>query len=243
MSQKLDQTYYEILEVSPDAPVHVIQQAYHRAKETYSPDSPALYTMFTAEEARDLLSLIDEAYSVLSNQSKRQIYDQQLAREKRDPGYNASTGKEALPDFNPPPEAQKDSPPPPSVKMTLSSSAKSSSSTTEPTRLPEGFARTRFSVYEVNKLIEEEILNQKDYDGAFLRKVRSYKNINLDQLSSETRISRPYLVALEANDYEALPAPVFTRGFVVQVARALGLKEQVAASSYMELYKKVKGHE
>lgn len=227
MAQKvLDQTYYEILEVSPDAPAHEIQRAYQRAKKTYSPDSPALYTMFTEEEARALLALIDEAFNTLSNQALRQQYDLSLQRRASAPA--TSSAHQSLPDFDVP-HAEN--------SAELSGPAMSSTSA----QLPEGYARTRFTIYEINPEIEEQIKNQTEIDGAFLQKVRLYKKINLDQMSNETRISRPYLIAIEANDYASLPAPVFVRGFIVQIARVLGLKEQQAASSYMECYKKGKG--
>ncbi len=103
--------------------------------------------------------------------------------------------------------------------------------------LPPGHARTRFGTFPIQADVEEEIRNCKSADGHFLKKVRTYKKISLDQLSGETRISKTYLNALENNDFEALPAAVFVRGFVVQVARALGIPEQQAASAYMEHFK------
>jgi len=75
-----ESSYYEILEIDPSASGREVHMAYMRAKETYSPESPALYTMFTPDEARQLLKMIDEAFSVLSNQMKRQEYDLTLAR-------------------------------------------------------------------------------------------------------------------------------------------------------------------
>ena len=72
--------YYEILEVSPEAPSHEIHRAYQRARETYSQDNPALYSMFSAEEARELLRMIEEAFAVLSNASLRRSYDESLNR-------------------------------------------------------------------------------------------------------------------------------------------------------------------
>ena len=73
-------SYYDVLELNPNASGRDVHTAYLRAKETYSPDSPALYTMFTPDEARQLLKMIDEAFTVLSNQAKRQEYDLSLAR-------------------------------------------------------------------------------------------------------------------------------------------------------------------
>jgi curved DNA-binding protein CbpA len=203
------QSFYEVLEVAPGAAQHEIHQAYERAKMTYSPESPALYTMFTENEARELLRLIEEAYSVLGNQLTRQRYDQSLV----------PLARPHLPDLE--------------VQTAVSESA-GAPVVAEAPRIPEGFARTRFGVYEVDLQFEEQIKNQTEFDGAFLKKVRQYKGVNLDQLSTETRIGKAYLASLEAGDADGLPALVFVRGFVVQVARALGLNDQRAANSYMQ---------
>jgi len=72
--------YYEVLEVAYDAPQHEVHKAYTRAKATYAQDNPALYSMFTRDEARDLLKLIEEAYSVLGNHGLRRNYDDTLQK-------------------------------------------------------------------------------------------------------------------------------------------------------------------
>src|SRR5262249_52505125 len=72
--------YYEVLEVAPDAPQHEVHKAYQRAKSTYSQENPALYSMFSADEARELLKLIEEAFAVLGNHSLRKAYDEALQR-------------------------------------------------------------------------------------------------------------------------------------------------------------------
>lgn len=81
-------------------------------------------------------------------------------------------------------------------------------------------------------------MNAAEYSGPLLRKARQYKNITLDQMASETRISKSYLVAVESEDYHAMPARVFVRGFVVQMARLVGLDENKVANSYMKRLKK-----
>jgi hypothetical protein len=70
--------YYEILELSSNAAQHEITTAYERARATYSGDNPAIYTIFSENEARELLTLIEEAYAVLGNKTLRSIYDQRL---------------------------------------------------------------------------------------------------------------------------------------------------------------------
>ena len=78
MSVKKGQTYYDILDVNPSATGEEIHQAFLRAKNTYSPSSPALYSVFTKEEANELLRLIDEAYAVLGHAERRKLYDDKL---------------------------------------------------------------------------------------------------------------------------------------------------------------------
>ena len=206
--KSFDQNFYDLLEVPRTAAHHEVVAAYQRAKEAYSPDSPALYTMFSKEEAAELRRLIDEAFMVLGNQTKRREYDNiLLAREGRA------------------------EPTQPREPVAATSSIPAPANTAGP--LPKGFARSRLSVYELKPEMEQEISNQKIFDGPFLRKVRQYKGIHIDQLSKETRISRSYLIAVEAEDFEALPAPVFVRGFLVQIARILSLDENLVANSYM----------
>lgn len=72
--------YYDILEVSPHCAQHEVTTAYERARTTYSGENPAIYTIFSEEEARDLLKLVEEAYSVLGNKTLRAIYDEKLAQ-------------------------------------------------------------------------------------------------------------------------------------------------------------------
>jgi curved DNA-binding protein CbpA len=74
--------YYEILEVSSNAAQHEVTTAYERARNTYSGDNPAIYTIFSEHEARELLNLIEEAYAVLGNKTLRTIYDQRLLGSK-----------------------------------------------------------------------------------------------------------------------------------------------------------------
>jgi curved DNA-binding protein CbpA len=243
--------YYEILEVSHDAPPHEIHKAYQRARATYSADNPALYSMFSPEEARELLRLIEEAYSVLGNNLLRRNYDDALrGGTAPTPGSGAqpvtsthmpgtspahmpapaptpsastiASQHQSLPDFNSPDSAHAS----PGVPKRPAQ---------EP--LAPGMGRTSLSTYKIDETFESEIKANADFDGNFLQKVRLYRNISIDRLSDSTRISRPYLMAVETNDYKALPAAVFVRGFVVQIARALSLDENKVASSYIKLFK------
>lgn len=227
--RQIEQTYYEILELNADAPHHEVVKAYERAKIAYAPDSPALYTMFTEEEARDIRKLIEEAFRVLGNQARRKEYDHVLLARKNE------AASANLPDFGPIKETAPKSGP--SEKQPNAGASPKIESAVATGTVPAGFAKSRFGVYEIKKDIELEIANEKEFSGAFFRKVRMYKNINIDQLSKETKIGRTYIAAIESEDFEALPAPVFVRGFIVQLARILGFDENLAANTYMQKVK------
>ena len=280
MSQREQTNYYEVLEVSSDAPTTDIHKAYQRARQTYSQDNPALYSMFSAEEARELLRLIDEAYNVLSNQGTRKAYDESLSSSGSKVlsplggGFSKSAPVDSAPQatYSQPANmatnsyssqnAAASSSNASSSSSQYSSSGSSSASASKPPpisqnafdsnsgseyevkkrestkpSLPAGTGRTSLSTYKLDDSFETEISEAIEFDGGFLQRVRLYKNISIDKMSDATRISRPYLMAVETNDYKSLPAAVFVRGFIVQVARQLGLDEQKAAASYMKLFK------
>jgi DnaJ-class molecular chaperone len=71
-----DQTYYEVLEVSPTATTKEIQGAYEHAKETFGVDSLAIYTLFSEEEVKEIQEAIEEAYRILMDEALRRSYDQ-----------------------------------------------------------------------------------------------------------------------------------------------------------------------
>jgi len=245
--------YYEILEVAHDAPQNEIHKAYQRAKATYSQESPALYSMFSKDEARELLRMIEEAYVVLGNQALRKSYDEKLAQSGSSssnipthPVPLAAAAKptvesvhKSLPDFH--------APGPTLAATTVNAAVASDPAEAftvrkrEPSgnkaNVPTGMGRTSLSTYKLDETFESEIASCADFDGAFLQKVRLYKNVSLDKMSEATRIGRTYLMAVETNDYKALPAAVFVRGFIVQIARALNLDETKVAGAYMKRFK------
>ncbi len=227
MSERYDgQTYYELLEVTPQAGPGEIYNAYQRARATYSATSPALYSMFTAEEAQELMVLIEEAYQTLSHQAKRRDYDVKLGLVQVQP--RAAAVERPGQSMRAAAAAKKvDDPWIGPVKVLHKSKEE----------LPAGFARTKFSVYESNPNLELEIRELSECDGLFLQKIRLYKGVTLDQMSEEIRVIKSTLVALEANDLEALPVAVFTRGFVMQYARALAVDEKKICEAYMKFFK------
>lgn len=245
--------YYEVLEIPSTARSEEIYQSYQRAKSAYSSDSLALYSLMSTEECRNVLDLVEEAYSILSDPMKRKRYDEARGfnRDFTAHSYNTLSDRVA-------PMTRHDS---------YSAGAKSNSVTT---MLREEFtinnqastataaqeaARPSSSGMNVSKLVtqkrfalefaadlnfEKEIEEATEFSGEFLKKIREYKNVDIDRLSDMTKVSKPYLLSIESEDYDKLPAPVYVRGFVFQYAKCLKLKPEAVANAYVARMKKLK---
>jgi transcriptional regulator with XRE-family HTH domain len=65
-----------------------------------------------------------------------------------------------------------------------------------------------------------------------LRREREIRAISLKEIADATKISKRFLEAIERNDHKTLPAPVFTRGFIREYARYLGLNAEEMVNRY-----------
>lgn len=81
--------------------------------------------------------------------------------------------------------------------------------------------------------LEREIGPDTEFDGALLRRVRESQGVELGEISSRTKISRVHLAALEEEDFERLPAAVYVRGFVAELAKYLRLDPQQVQRTYL----------
>lgn len=68
--------------------------------------------------------------------------------------------------------------------------------------------------------------------GEELRREREIRGISLKEIADATKISKRFLEAIEKNEHKTLPAPVFTRGFIREYARYLGLNADDMVSRY-----------
>lgn len=89
---------------------------------------------------------------------------------------------------------------------------------------------------EYQPSLTREIEQETEWRGSFIRKVREVKKVSLEELSQTTKISKTYILAIEEENYSKLPAPVYVRGFVNQIARVLKLPQQAVATAYHHRY-------
>ena len=69
--------------------------------------------------------------------------------------------------------------------------------------------------------------------GKELRRERLIREISLEEISAETKISVRLLEALENSDFSRLPAPIFTRGFIRAYARHIGVDPEEKVCAYL----------
>jgi flagellar biosynthesis protein FlhG len=77
------------------------------------------------------------------------------------------------------------------------------------------------------------ITPETEFDGALLRAVRESRGFDLKHIAKRTKISLAYLVAIEDDDFGALPALVYVRGFVAEMAKCLALDPVQVSHSYV----------
>lgn len=72
--------------------------------------------------------------------------------------------------------------------------------------------------------------------GTVLARVRQVCNLTLEDIADRTKISMFTLRCIEKDAYADLPAPVYLRGFVRQIALLLRLDADRAVSDYMDAF-------
>ena len=242
---KENKHYYDVLEVPVDATLQEIHNAYIRAKNAYSGDSVALYSLMSQDDCAAILDQIEEAYSVIGVAEKRREYDKArgLNQEHTVQGFNEEM--HSKPDYAPKrkesdlgSQTEKDLQNSSSEEYVYSESEHSQKNHATVTKVQ---AFQKFGLnYDQDSSFEQEIENCSNFTGDFLKKVREYKNVTVERMADMTRISKTYIRNIEEEDYTKLPADVYTRGFVYQYAKCLKLNPDLVATSYIHHIRQLK---
>ncbi|OUR96238.1 hypothetical protein A9Q84_07725 [Halobacteriovorax marinus] len=220
--------YYDVLEIPVIATQEDIQQGYTRAKNAYSHDSLALYSLMTKDECDDILNVIEEAYGIISDPHKRQQYDEARGLNKNFNYYGANASTVHF--------SKHDSP---DSKLDAELGTKEKSASQSMTKI---VATKKFALdFEEKSEMEERISQGEEFTGEFLKEIREYKNVDIIRLAELTKVSKTYLKHIEEESISKLPAMVYVRGFVYQYAKCLKLNPELVATSYLNRIKELKG--
>jgi flagellar biosynthesis protein FlhG len=81
--------------------------------------------------------------------------------------------------------------------------------------------------------LSREINAETEFTGRLLTKVREAMGVELSDIARETKISVSHLSAIEQEAFDDLPALVYTRGFVQQLAKFLKLDPTQVTKTYL----------
>ena len=219
--------YYEVLDIPIESTQEEIHEAYHLSKHAYAGDSIALYSLMTEDECQVILEMVEEAYSILGESSKRAAYNKARGFDKKRSSLEDSKGQvRKFPDLK-------------KNKQLSPADTESFSTVHREAKVSKIAAVNRFALdYTVDPQMEEEIESCQYFTGEFLRCIREYKGVDIHHMSDITKVSKTYIRNIEDEDVENLPAPVYIRGFVYQYAKTLKLNPDYVANSYISRLKK-----
>src|SRR5204863_10139937 len=83
-----------------------------------------------------------------------------------------------------------------------------------------------------------DVTPDTQFTGALLRQVRESQRMTLHEINQRTKISLPYLKAIEDDDFSRLPELVYTSGFLKELGRHLRLDPQQVSRTYVGRYKR-----
>ncbi len=196
--------HYEILNLCVEVSPVDIERAYMNTISIYGRDSVVTYNALNENERKWMIDRINQAYEVLINPQMRNAYDLQ------DLGISAEKLKEMRS------KAQPTAPLP--EKRTHTTVVK--------------MAQNRFADRNNGMEIKEKFQSRR-LGGEDLKNIRIAKGASLEQISDITKVKKAYLEAIEQENINNFPAPIFMKGFLKAYARALGLDPEEISAQYM----------
>jgi len=201
---KSEENYYQLLKVDSRATVQEIVNAYHNAKNAYSKDSIATYSLFSADEAQKILAELEQAYLTLSNIERRSDYDRRLQQPdgNLDATVKASLTEKRTPEL---------------VTETI------------PIALTETAPQ---NVVSPDAVVDVP-LRSDEITGLGLRDLRAGRGLSLEDVSRITKIPKNFLVSIENDDFKKLPVRVYIQGFIKNMAVLYKVDPKSTATAYL----------
>jgi len=239
-----EQDFYQLLEVGHDATQEEIEAAYARLKSVFDSSSSATYMLFGDDESDVMRQMLEVAYNTLSDHRERERYDDKIGiihtASKSQPAHT-TTGTSTTTTIST--SAIVDA----AKRHETTPAAASIIETRDPPQAPNlGVAPTVVveAPPELAQAQRQDLLSSPvpredenmEYSGGVLMRVRESKAVALEAIAQRTKITMTHLRAIEANQYDKLPARVYVRGFVAQYAKFLGLNAERVCASYLAIY-------
>jgi flagellar biosynthesis protein FlhG len=107
----------------------------------------------------------------------------------------------------------------------------------EPEPEPRSVLPPRPAMVAERSMLQNELVREigpdTEFTGPLLRKVRQSQGVELKEISLRTKIATSHLAAIEEEQFEALPAIVYVRGFIHELAKFLKLDPPQVQRTYL----------
>jgi len=207
--------YYEVLEIPINASTFEIRQAYKETLSVYGSDSPISYSFFTEKESKEILDRVEEAFSTLIDQEKRELYNKMLVREKKIDPSSLTKKRQKVP-------------------TPLFSS-----------KTPGGVAISKTIKKRIKdkdlKKTKEAILSKDMISGDDLKQLRKTVGIEIEDLFEVTRITVSILEAIENDNFGTLPSTVYLKNFLKAYAKLFEVDPKKIVDGYIKNLNHIKG--
>ncbi len=205
-----DANAYTLLEIPYNATPKEIQAAYTRKLEPYLEASPLTVGLLTREQREGIRDGFEQAYKTLVNSGLRQRYDEELLiRGLMRPEERVEEYRE--PGSEGPGSFAPAAEAPSPAEDTASRAARS---------------------------LDAVLQEVKYFDGPGLKRIREAQKISVEEIVSETNIRSWYIESIEAERFDALPATIYLKGFLRQIAAYLHLDPVRVLNDYLERYQR-----
>lgn len=201
--------YYEILKIPFHATLTDIEQAYIETLDMYEENALVTYALFTDEQRKELLHIIDEAYQTLADEQARFAYNEMLIN-------TGQVGPEEFP-----------------MKIASVVTAYSDDSKRPHRRDLKQWVAQRSKESKVRMLIEA-ITAKSLVSGSELKELREAMDIEMSEIYEMTRISKATLEMIEQNRYAELPAEIYLKSFLRSYAQILQLDVERLVAGYLK---------
>ena len=200
--------YYAILQIPPNAGKDEIRHAYRQASTLYDEQSVATYALFSDRQRQTQLAAIEKAFETLIDDAQRASYDQMLI----------DTGVVDAAAF--------------SGRSRRELAARSDVAGTLREESLRRWAAEQAEAPEIRQRIEA-IMTAPRLTGPQLRALREAYGIELSEIYATTRINKDMMTAIEADRFEDLPATVFLKQFLKNLAEILQLDPSRVVDGYL----------
>ncbi len=204
--------FYTVLAVAKNATQMMIREAYVRRKATYVENNPAFYSLGMDAQSQENILEVERAYALLMDPDKREIYNQELIQQKIATIHdfhpflqrNGASARETLPDYERKSREGQLRPKPVFLQRRVCEQA---------------------SVPAVQEKYEKIIAAGDPSDGTLYRILRETAQVSLDHIHQQTKINVDHFLHIEDNQWEALPQPIYVKGFLRSYFEFLGVKD------------------